>query len=73
LAPQFVGYITIPTIPTIHQIIYDHLLWEPQEKLCVPHGAPGVKFYAFEGLVSGKEPQRVQRPLALDLSWGMFG
>lgn len=33
------------------------------EKLCVPHGAPGVKFYAFEGLVSGKEPQRVQRYL----------
>lgn len=33
------------------------------EKLCVPHGAPGVKFYAFEGPVSGKEPQRVQRYL----------
>lgn len=33
------------------------------EKLCVPHGAPGVKFYAFEGVVSGKEPQRVQRYL----------
>ena len=29
----------------------------------MPHGAPGVKFYAFEGVDSGKEPIRVQRCL----------
>lgn len=29
----------------------------------MPHGAPGVKFYAFEGVDSGKEPIRVQRYL----------
>lgn len=33
------------------------------EKLCMPHGAPGVKFYAFEGVDAGKEPIRVQRYL----------
>ena len=37
-----------------------------QEKLCMPHGAPGVKFYAFEGVDSGKEPIRVQRYLEND-------
>eukprot|EP00933_Yihiella_yeosuensis_P046027 TRINITY_DN41491_c0_g1_i1.p1 TRINITY_DN41491_c0_g1~~TRINITY_DN41491_c0_g1_i1.p1 ORF type:complete len:496 (-),score=105.93 TRINITY_DN41491_c0_g1_i1:195-1682(-) len=31
------------------------------QKLCVPHGAPGVKFYAFDGVSSGKESARVQR------------
>jgi len=33
------------------------------EKLCVPHGAPGVRFYAFEGVQAGKEPARVQQYL----------
>ncbi|CAE8741283.1 unnamed protein product, partial [Polarella glacialis] len=33
------------------------------QKLCVPHGAPGVRFYAFEGVGSGKEPARVQKYL----------
>jgi len=33
------------------------------QKLCVPHGAPGVKFYQFEGVQSGKEPARVQEYL----------
>lgn len=37
-----------------------------QEKLCMPHGAPGVKFYAFEGVDAGKEPIRVQRYLEND-------
>lgn len=32
-------------------------------KLCVPHGAPGVRFYAFEGVEQGKGPARVQRYL----------
>jgi heme oxygenase len=30
------------------------------EKLCVPHGAPGVCFFAFDGVKPGKEPARVQ-------------
>ena len=34
------------------------------EKLCVPHGAPGVKFYAFDGVPEGKESVRVQKYLA---------
>lgn len=33
------------------------------EKLCVPHGAPGVRFYAFEGVNEGMEPKRVQKYL----------
>eukprot|EP00439_Symbiodinium_sp_Y106_P080956 s470_g19.t2 len=33
------------------------------QKLCVPHGAPGVKFYHFEGVQPGKEPARVQEYL----------
>ncbi|CAE7506572.1 vem-1 [Symbiodinium natans] len=33
------------------------------QKLCVPHGAPGVKFYHFEGVQAGKEPARVQQYL----------
>lgn len=33
------------------------------QKLCVPHGAPGVKFYAFEGVNKGKESARVQKYL----------
>lgn len=33
------------------------------EKLCVPHGAPGVKFYAFDGVAAGKESVRVQKYL----------
>ena len=33
------------------------------QKLCVPHGAPGVKFYHFEGVQAGKEPARVQEYL----------
>lgn len=32
----------------------------------MPHGAPGVKFYAFEGVDAGKEPIRVQRYLEND-------
>uniref|UniRef100_A0A7S1AUZ1 Cytochrome b5 heme-binding domain-containing protein n=1 Tax=Noctiluca scintillans TaxID=2966 RepID=A0A7S1AUZ1_NOCSC len=37
------------------------------EKLCLPHGAPGVRFYAFEGVAPGKEAARVQSYLkALD-------
>lgn len=33
------------------------------QKLCVPHGAPGIQFYAFDGVVSGKESARVQKYL----------
>ena len=33
------------------------------QKLCVPHGAPGVRFYQFEGVQPGKEPARVQEYL----------
>eukprot|EP00928_Gymnodinium_smaydae_P010587 TRINITY_DN13990_c0_g1_i1.p1 TRINITY_DN13990_c0_g1~~TRINITY_DN13990_c0_g1_i1.p1 ORF type:complete len:525 (-),score=102.31 TRINITY_DN13990_c0_g1_i1:202-1725(-) len=37
------------------------------EKLAVPHGAPGVKFYAFDDIAAGKESARVQQYLrALD-------
>mmetsp|Transcript_128441 Transcript_128441/g.287164 ORF Transcript_128441/g.287164 Transcript_128441/m.287164 type:complete len:495 (+) Transcript_128441:61-1545(+) len=31
------------------------------QKLCVPHGAPGVQFYAFAGVEKGKGPARVQK------------
>jgi len=31
------------------------------EKMCVPHGAPGVQFYAFEGVRRKMEPARVQQ------------
>lgn len=31
------------------------------EKLCLPHGAPGVQFYAFEGVGPKKGPARVQQ------------
>lgn len=31
------------------------------EKLCVPHGAPGVQFYAFAGVDENKGPARVQQ------------
>jgi len=31
------------------------------QKLCVPHGAPGVLFYDFEGVQAGKQPARVQK------------
>jgi len=34
------------------------------EKLCVPHGAPGVRFYCFDGVSEGKGPSRVQKYLA---------
>eukprot|EP00929_Paragymnodinium_shiwhaense_P123669 TRINITY_DN9779_c0_g1_i3.p1 TRINITY_DN9779_c0_g1~~TRINITY_DN9779_c0_g1_i3.p1 ORF type:complete len:616 (-),score=155.14 TRINITY_DN9779_c0_g1_i3:116-1963(-) len=33
------------------------------EKLCVPAGAPGVRFYAFEGVAPSQNPARVQRYL----------
>eukprot|EP00931_Biecheleriopsis_adriatica_P107991 TRINITY_DN82323_c0_g1_i1.p1 TRINITY_DN82323_c0_g1~~TRINITY_DN82323_c0_g1_i1.p1 ORF type:complete len:484 (-),score=113.40 TRINITY_DN82323_c0_g1_i1:53-1504(-) len=33
------------------------------QKLCCPHGAPGVRFYAFEGIKEGKESARVQQYL----------
>mmetsp|Transcript_53565 Transcript_53565/g.96114 ORF Transcript_53565/g.96114 Transcript_53565/m.96114 type:complete len:486 (+) Transcript_53565:91-1548(+) len=33
------------------------------QKLCVPHGAPGVQFYDFAGVQHGKQPARVQRYL----------
>jgi len=33
------------------------------EKLCVPYGARGVQFYAFEGVAQGKEGARVQQYL----------
>mmetsp|Transcript_65197 Transcript_65197/g.121542 ORF Transcript_65197/g.121542 Transcript_65197/m.121542 type:complete len:495 (-) Transcript_65197:65-1549(-) len=42
------------------------------QSLGLPHGAPGVAFYAFEGVVRGKEAARVQQYLrrfdALDLT-----
>jgi len=39
-----------------------------EQKLCVPHGAPGVRFYAFDGVGQGKEPARVQKYIkAFDL------
>eukprot|EP00440_Ansanella_granifera_P076517 gb/GFBE01083032.1/.p1 GENE.gb/GFBE01083032.1/~~gb/GFBE01083032.1/.p1 ORF type:complete len:491 (+),score=122.77 gb/GFBE01083032.1/:1-1473(+) len=31
------------------------------QKLCAPHGAPGVRFYAFDGVKPGKESARVQQ------------
>jgi len=31
------------------------------QKLCVPHGAPGVRFYAFDGVPKGKGAAEVQR------------
>jgi heme oxygenase len=34
-----------------------------QEKFCVPFGAPGVAFYAFEGVKQGKGAAEVQRYL----------
>lgn len=33
------------------------------QKLCVPHGAPGVRFYAFDGVKPGKGAAEVQRYL----------
>jgi heme oxygenase len=33
------------------------------QKLCVPHGAPGVRFYAFDGVKQGKGGAEVQRYL----------
>jgi len=44
------------------------------EKLCLPHGAPGALFYAFEDILPGKEPARVQKYLStfdrIDMSDG---
>lgn len=33
------------------------------QKLCIPHGAPGVQFYAFEGVKQNMGPAEVQRYL----------
>lgn len=33
------------------------------QKLCLPHGTPGVKFYAFDGVEKAKGPARVQQYL----------
>merc|ERR1719375_1810141 len=33
------------------------------QKLCIPHGAPGVRFYEFDGVKQGQGAAEVQRYL----------